>query len=51
MHDGGGVFDDLAGLEQGDTVEVLIDRRALDFTIRSDGERFRGNTVVVTRIR
>ncbi|GIN05276.1 hypothetical protein Pve01_69340 [Planomonospora venezuelensis] len=84
VHDGGGVFDDLAGLEPGDTLEVVTDRRALDFTVRSvrdlgraelaaragrlfatagapglvlvtctawDGERYRGNTVVVARSR
>jgi len=84
VHDGGGVFDALAGLDVGDTVEVVTDRRALVFTVRSvrdlgraelavragrlfsatgvaelvlvtctdwDGERYRGNTVVVARIR
>ncbi|WP_416955522.1 class F sortase [Nocardioides sp. T5] len=84
VHDGGGVFDDLAGLQPGDTIEVFTDRRALDFTVRSvrdlgraelaaragrlfatagapglvlvtctdwDGERYRGNTVVVARVR
>lgn len=35
VHDGGGVFDDLAALEVGDAVEVVTDRRALEFTVRS----------------
>lgn len=35
VHDGGGVFDDLAALEVGDAVEVVTDRRALAFTVRS----------------
>lgn len=84
VHDGGGVFDDLAALAAGDLVEVATARRALAFTVRSvrdlgraelaaraarlfsavgapdlvlvtctdwDGERYRGNTVVVARSR
>jgi LPXTG-site transpeptidase (sortase) family protein len=35
VHEGGGVFNDLAALEVGDTVEVVTDRRALAFTVRS----------------
>lgn len=35
VHDGGGVFDDLAALQVGDIVEVVTDRRALEFTVRS----------------
>jgi LPXTG-site transpeptidase (sortase) family protein len=35
VHDGGGVFDDLAALQVGDTAEVVTDRRALEFTVRS----------------
>lgn len=82
VHDGEGVFDDLAALDVGDAVEVVTRRQVLRFSVRTvrdltksrlaatagrlfgqtghprlvlvtcsawDGERYRGNTVVVAR--